>query len=106
MTAAATSIVKIERSEVDISGQISNSVDLSSDTNNKLDLDSSKVSFSTLNQIGTGILDVDATSELKQLASNYVKVWAGTRWNYLVSPSGTGKIIVSNNEVPSERDFT
>ena len=107
MTAAATSIIKSERSEVDISGEISNSVDLSSDSNPKLVLDNSKISFTALNQIGTGIFSTDANSELKQISSNYVKVWAGTRWNYLVSPSGQNKLITADSSgVPTEFSLT
>lgn len=100
--------ITITRSNVDIADQLSNSIDLSSQSAVVLTLDNSKVSLASLSNIpiNNTIVSVDANSELKQIASNYVKVWAGTRWNYLVSPSGTGKIIVSNNDEPSERDFT
>lgn len=97
--------ITITRSNVEIAEQFSNSIDLSSQAAVVLTLDNSKVSLASLNNItiNNTIANVDANSELKQIASNYVKVWAGTRWNYLVSPSGINKVITADSSgVPVE----
>lgn len=104
-TGSIDNSITITRSNVDIAEQLSNSIDLSSQAAVVLTLDNSKVSLASLNNItiNNTIANVDANSELKQIASNYVKVWAGTRWNYLVSPSGINKVITADSSgVPVE----
>jgi len=64
-------------------------------------IDGTTVNLSTDSKLTT-------LSEIGSSNSQIVKTWDDTanRWQYLVSPSGTGKVIVSSNNEPSEVDFT
>lgn len=68
---------------------------------NSMVIDGTTVNLSTDSKLTT-------LSEIGSSNSQIVKSWDNTanRWQYLVSPSGTGKVIVSDNNEPSEVDFT
>lgn len=68
---------------------------------NSIIIDGTTVSLSDNSKLTT-------LSSIGSSNGQIVKTWDDTanRWQYLVSPSGTGKVIVSDNDEPSEVDFT
>lgn len=111
-----SNISKLIRSTVDVSEAIVNYNDLSILSGNaKFSLEKSKLAFSFFKHnvnsalenldISNNLVDIDSTSEFKNVSTDVSKLWNGTldKWDYILSPEDINTIVITNSNKEAEQ---